>query len=138
MRFHLFPFRTEKLSSLTPMVLRSSRGRVGSRLFKPIHYGLAFLLYLYSYCIIAVVTLILRLKEAAVPHLLCYPPPKFPLTSSSSLRLGKVQTSLPSALAPHRRSCEGDFVFFAQNLLHSIQKSREVRCYKYKNRAVIV
>ncbi len=35
MRFHLFPFRTEKLSSLTPMVLRLSRGRVGSRLFKP-------------------------------------------------------------------------------------------------------
>ena len=34
MRFHLFPFRTEKLSSLTPMVLRLSRGRVGSRLFK--------------------------------------------------------------------------------------------------------
>ena len=34
MRFHLFPFRTEKLSSLTPMVLRFSRGRVGSRLFK--------------------------------------------------------------------------------------------------------
>lgn len=32
--FHLFPFRTEKLSSLTPMVLRLSRGRVGSRLFK--------------------------------------------------------------------------------------------------------
>ena len=35
MRFHLFPFRTEKLSSLTPMVLRYARGRVGSRLFKP-------------------------------------------------------------------------------------------------------
>ena len=35
MRFHLFPFRTEKLSSLAPMVLRFSRGRVGSRLFKP-------------------------------------------------------------------------------------------------------
>ena len=34
MRFHLFPFRTEKLSSLTPMVLRFARGRVGSRLFK--------------------------------------------------------------------------------------------------------
>ena len=34
MRSHLFPFRTEKLSSLTPMVLRFSRGRVGSRLFK--------------------------------------------------------------------------------------------------------
>ena len=34
MRFHLFPFRTEKLSSLTPMVLRFFRGRVGSRLFK--------------------------------------------------------------------------------------------------------
>ena len=34
MRFHLFPFRTEKLSSLAPMVLRFSRGRVGSRLFK--------------------------------------------------------------------------------------------------------
>ena len=32
MRFHLFPFRTEKLSSVTPMVLRNS-GRVGSRRF---------------------------------------------------------------------------------------------------------
>ena len=30
--FHLFPFRTEKLSSVTPMVLRNS-GRVGSRRF---------------------------------------------------------------------------------------------------------
>ena len=28
--FHLFPFRTEKLSPVTPMVLRNS-GRVGSR-----------------------------------------------------------------------------------------------------------
>ena len=31
--FHLFPFRTEKLSPITPMVLRNS-GRVGSRRFK--------------------------------------------------------------------------------------------------------
>ena len=31
-RFHLFPFRTEKLSPVTPMVLRNS-GRVGSRRF---------------------------------------------------------------------------------------------------------
>ena len=31
-RFHLFPFRTEKLSFATPMVLRTS-GRVGSRRF---------------------------------------------------------------------------------------------------------
>ncbi len=30
---HLFPFRTEKLSLVTPMVLRNS-GRVGSRLFQ--------------------------------------------------------------------------------------------------------
>ena len=30
--FHLFPFRTEKLSLVTPMVLRHS-GRVGSRRF---------------------------------------------------------------------------------------------------------
>ena len=30
--FHLFPFRTEKLSPITPMVLRNS-GRVGSRRF---------------------------------------------------------------------------------------------------------
>ena len=30
--FHLFPFRTEKLSLITPMVLRNS-GRVGSRRF---------------------------------------------------------------------------------------------------------
>ena len=29
---HLFPFRTEKLSPITPMVLRNS-GRVGSRRF---------------------------------------------------------------------------------------------------------
>ena len=35
MGFHLFPFRTEKLSPFTPMVLRQARGRVGSRLFKP-------------------------------------------------------------------------------------------------------
>lgn len=42
MRFHLFPFRTEKLSSLTPMVLRFSRGRVGSRLFKVRSKGLTF------------------------------------------------------------------------------------------------
>ena len=31
--FHLFPFRTEKLSPVTPMVLRNS-GRVGSRRFQ--------------------------------------------------------------------------------------------------------
>ena len=42
MRSHLFPFRTEKLSSLTPMVLRFSRGRVGSRLFKVRSKGLTF------------------------------------------------------------------------------------------------
>ena len=30
--FHLFPFRTEKLSPIAPMVLRRS-GRVGRRLF---------------------------------------------------------------------------------------------------------
>ena len=42
MRFHLFPFRTEKLSSLTPMVLRFSRGRVGSRLFKVRSLDLTF------------------------------------------------------------------------------------------------
>jgi hypothetical protein len=30
--FYLFPFRTEKLSPVTPMVLRNS-GRVGSRRF---------------------------------------------------------------------------------------------------------
>ena len=41
-RFHLFPFRTEKLSSLTPMVLHLSCGRVGSRLFKVRPYGLTF------------------------------------------------------------------------------------------------
>ena len=33
MGFHLFPFRTEKLSPITPMVLRKS-GRVGSRRFR--------------------------------------------------------------------------------------------------------
>ena len=33
-RSHLFPYRTQKLSSLTPMVLRLDRGRVGNcRLF---------------------------------------------------------------------------------------------------------
>ena len=42
MRFHLFPFRTEKLSSLTPMVLHLSCGRVGSRLFKVRSQGLTF------------------------------------------------------------------------------------------------
>ena len=45
MRFHLFPFRTEKLSSLTPMVLRFSRGRVGSRLFKPILFRVGFFVF---------------------------------------------------------------------------------------------
>ena len=44
MRFHLFPFRTEKLSSLTPMVLHLSCGRVGSRLFKVRSQGLTFFL----------------------------------------------------------------------------------------------
>ena len=34
-RFHLFPFRTEKLSFATPMVLRTS-GRVGSRRFREV------------------------------------------------------------------------------------------------------
>ena len=41
-RIHLFPFRTEQLSSLTPMVLRHARGRVGSRLFKVRPNGLTF------------------------------------------------------------------------------------------------
>ena len=49
MRFHLFPFRTEKLSSLTPMVLRFSRGRVGSRLFKVRSKGLTFFVVVVSY-----------------------------------------------------------------------------------------
>nr|DAO28296.1 MAG TPA: hypothetical protein [Caudoviricetes sp.] len=31
--FHLFPFRTEKLSLVTPMVLRNC-GRVGNRWYK--------------------------------------------------------------------------------------------------------
>ena len=53
MRFHLFPFRTEKLSSLAPMVLRFSRGRVGSRLFKPNQTGLAFSFIVYSHSIAA-------------------------------------------------------------------------------------
>ena len=44
-RFHLFPFRTEKLSSLTPMVLHLSCGRVGSRLFKVRPYGLTFFVF---------------------------------------------------------------------------------------------
>ena len=91
MRFHLFPFRTEKLSSLTPMVLRFSRGRVGSRLFKPIRKGWLFC-FGYILRILALVSLILRLKEAAVPHSLCYPPPKSP-------------------------SCEGDFCLLRQGKL---------------------
>ncbi len=60
MRFHLFPFRTEKLSSLTPMVLRFSRGRVGSRLFKPDPKGSGFL---FAYC---------RAKNGGQPE--CCPP----------------------------------------------------------------
>ena len=36
--FHLFPFRTEKLSLVTPMVLRNS-GRVGSRRFSRSPFG---------------------------------------------------------------------------------------------------
>ena len=42
LRFHLFPFRTEKLSSVTPMVLRNS-GRVGScRFLKPLYSGIGY------------------------------------------------------------------------------------------------
>ena len=42
LRFHLFPFRTEKLSSVTPMVLRNS-GRVGScRFLKLLYSGMGY------------------------------------------------------------------------------------------------
>ena len=54
--FHLFPFRTEKLSPVTPMVLRNS-GRVGSRRFSRASdsalnrrlFYLPFLLHLISF-----------------------------------------------------------------------------------------
>ena len=52
--FHLFPFRTEKLSPVTPMVLRNS-GRVGSRRFSEEasvsdkDTEALFVLYLYIY-----------------------------------------------------------------------------------------
>ena len=47
--FHLFPFRTEKLSPPAPMVLHT-RGRVGSRRFfsrKPLHRKMRGLFVLY-------------------------------------------------------------------------------------------
>ena len=54
LRFHLFPFRTEKLSSVTPMVLRNS-GRVGSRRFQreaPVSEDAgAFLFWSYFVCL---------------------------------------------------------------------------------------
>ena len=50
---HLFPFRTEKLSLVTPMVLRNS-GRVGSRRFRGSRFNscwIGFFLFLkYSFC----------------------------------------------------------------------------------------
>ncbi|UYU55137.1 hypothetical protein KQP61_13070, partial [Bacteroides faecis] len=54
--FHLFPFRTEKLSLVTPMVLRNS-GRVGSRRFKespPVFIDWRGFLYLYPSIIFAI------------------------------------------------------------------------------------
>ena len=49
LRFHLFPFRTEKLSSVTPMVLRNS-GRVGScRFLKPLYSGMGYRGFLFWY-----------------------------------------------------------------------------------------
>ena len=49
LRFHLFPFRTEKLSSVTPMVLRNS-GRVGScRFLKPLYSGIGYRGFLFWY-----------------------------------------------------------------------------------------
>ena len=57
--FHLFPFRTEKLSPPAPMVLHT-RGRVGSRRFsaKPLHRKMwGLLLYIWNQVTIANVAL---------------------------------------------------------------------------------
>ena len=71
--FHLFPFRTEKLSLVTPMVLRHS-GRVGSCRFRgkpPYHFDMeAFCVYRYN------IPLLLRLYILPGTRLLAvqYPP----------------------------------------------------------------
>ena len=67
MRFHLFPFRTEKLSSLTPMVLRLSRGRVGSRLFKGQLQSWPFFVFLPNSGMYAISCSYPTLKEPAKP-----------------------------------------------------------------------
>ena len=94
-RFHLFPFRTEKLSSLTPMVLRFFRGRVGSRLFKTSPIGLVFFLSKSQpfWDIARSYPSGLWLNDVAGPPTVCYPSIKSlfsrglqpPLAVSSSL-----------------------------------------------------
>ena len=49
--FHLFPFRTEKLSPSAPMVLHT-RGRVGSRRFFKKREGLVSEMLARSYCML--------------------------------------------------------------------------------------
>ena len=76
-RFHLFPFRTEKLSSLAPMVLRFSRGRVGSRLFKPSWYfrlGFLFVFTIMGMSVFKPSRKPTGLNRRHCRHNLCYPP----------------------------------------------------------------
>ena len=63
LRFHLFPFRTEKLSSVTPMVLRNS-GRVGSRRFfreKPLYRKMQGLSCFWGYFVCLALTCLVLL-----------------------------------------------------------------------------
>ena len=87
MRFHLFPFRTEKLSSLAPMVLRFSRGRVGSRLFKVRLKSLTFFCLYMCRRVYRHGILFSDLKEKA-----CYPPPKFPACAGDLFSLMTLTT----------------------------------------------
>ena len=113
MRSHLFPFRTEKLSSLTPMVLRFSRGRVGSRLFKPVpDKGAGFLVFLSEGCFSSRDVIISGLEGGAADYILTIPSPLSLFRCSCSAE----QTSL--AFSSLNRNVEkGDlFSFCARRL----------------------
>ena len=129
MRFHLFPFRTEKLSSLTPMVLRFSRGRVGSRLFKSdLRYQVWLFLYLYKSDLI-ISSLDLKRRQCrtrCVTHPL-NPPPWLRLPPCGSAKCKRVCPLLSLRIVGPVRGTL--FICFVQNLLHSIQKLRGVRVY---------
>ncbi|WP_229091724.1 hypothetical protein, partial [Alistipes senegalensis] len=77
----------EKLSSLTPMVLRFSRGRVGSRLFKPAPLsGAGFLVSLSEGCFSSRDVIISGLEGGAADYILTIPSP---LSSFSLLMFGR-------------------------------------------------